>query len=142
MRIKCERFLLKHQMRNWVLNDESYFTKYHLTIHHHQTLFTPAIVKFRRTHKFNEKRLVRVALYFREISEPFIMPSGNNAYRWAKQFIYRNNCLAPRLLPFIKNIILMKIKSFGCSRRTTLMPKADNPTNLSNARSIEDFWGQ
>ena len=46
----------------------------------------------------------------REISEPFIMASGNAV----DQFVYRDSCLAPRMLPFIKQkIILMEITSFG-----------------------------
>ena len=60
--------------------------------------FVPANVKFRRKHKYEKKLLVWIAMSPRGISEPFIMASGNAV----DQFVYRDSCLAPRLLPFIE----------------------------------------
>ena len=61
--------------------------------------FAPAKVKFRRKHKYEKKFLVWIAMSPRGISEPFIMASRNAV----DQFVYRDSCLAPRLLPLIKN---------------------------------------
>ena len=82
----------------------------------------------------------------REISEPFIMASGNAV----GQFFYRDNCLAPRLLPFIKtnhsdgNYILWPDAEhsldFLYENLIHHADKADNPANMPEVRPIEDFW--
>ena len=77
------KLYFKYRDKECVLNDESYFFKSLSTIignynfYSDNNIFTPAIVKFRRTLKFEEKMLLLVALSPRRISEPFIMPSGN-----------------------------------------------------------------
>ena len=86
------------------MDDESYFTKTHSTINGNDNLYSdnidfgPAKVKFRRNHKFEKKLLVWISMSPRGITKPFIMASGNAV----DQFVYRDSCLAPRLLPFIK----------------------------------------
>ena len=103
-RAKCATLYRKYRDREWILDDESYFTKTHSTINGNDNFysenidFAPAKVKFRRKHKYEKKLLVWIAMSPRGISEPFIMASGNAV----DQFVYRGSCLAPRLLPFIK----------------------------------------
>ena len=82
----------------------------------------------------------------RGISEPFIMASGNAV----DQFVYRDSCLAPRLLPFIKtnhsdgNYIFWPDAEhsldFLCENLIHHADKIDNPANLPEVRPIEDFW--
>ena len=68
-RAKCATFYRKYRDREWILDDESYFTKTHSTINGNEyfysdnVYFAPAKVKFKRKY---EKKL-------RGISEPFIM---------------------------------------------------------------------
>ena len=103
-RAKCATLYRKYRDREWILDDESYFTKTHSTINGNDNFysdnidFAPANVKFRRKHKYEKKLLVWIAMSPRGISEPFIMASGNAV----DQFVYRDSCLAPRLLLFIK----------------------------------------
>ena len=110
-RAKCATLYRKYRDREWILDDESYFTKTHSTINGNDNFysdnidFAPTNVK----HKYEKKLLVWIAMSPRGISEPFIMARGNAV----GQFVYRDNCLALRLLPFIKKIILMEITSFG-----------------------------
>ena len=103
-RAKCATLYRKYRDREWILDDESYFTKTHSTINGNDNFysnnidFAPAKVKLRRKHKYGKKLLVCIAMSPRGISKPLIMASGNTV----DQFVYRGNCLAPRLLPFIK----------------------------------------
>ena len=78
----------------------------------------PANIKLKKVAKFEEKLLVYIVISPRGVSEPFIQPSGNAV----NQFIYRDNCLASLLLPFIKNTILMEITSFGRTWQAAIMP--------------------
>ena len=88
----------------------------------------------------------------RGISEPFVMASGNAV----DQFVYRDSCLTPRLLPFIKknhsdrNYIFWPDQTgchyaehslvFLCENLIHLVDKVDNLANLPEVRPIEDFW--
>ena len=88
----------------------------------------------------------------RGILEPFIMASGNAV----DQFVYRDSCLAPRLLPFIKtnhsdgNYIFWPDQAgchyaehsldFVCENLIHHVDKGYNPANFPEVRPIEDFW--
>ena len=88
----------------------------------------------------------------RRISEPFIMASGNAV----DQFVYRDSCLAPRLLSFIKNnhsdgnYIFWPDQTgchyaehsleFICENLIHHVDKVDNPAGLPEVRPIEDSW--
>ena len=101
-RAKCATLYRKYRDREWILDDESFFTKTHSTINGNDNFysdnidFAPAKAKLRRKHKYEKKLLVWIAMSPRGISEPFIMASGNAV----DQFVYRDRCLAPRLLSF------------------------------------------
>ena len=80
------------------------------------------------------------------------MESGNAV----DQFDYQDNCLAPRLLPFIKekhsdgNYIFWADQAgchydehsldFLCENSIHHVDKLDNSANLPEVRPIEDFW--
>ena len=80
------------------------------------------------------------------------MTSGNSV----NQFVYRDNCLALRLLPFIKknhsdgNYIFWPDQAgchyaehsldFVCENLIHHVDKVDNPANLPEVRPIEHFW--
>jgi len=88
----------------------------------------------------------------RGISVPYIVGSGNAI----NQFVYRDECLSARLLPFInkyhsdKNFIFWPDLASSHYAETSLdfmiensidhVDKMDNPANLPEARPIEDFW--
>ena len=55
-RAKCATLYRKYRDREWILDDESYFTKIHSTIN------GIAKVKFRRKNKYEKKLLVWIAL--------------------------------------------------------------------------------
>ena len=64
-RVKCATLYRKYRDREWIMDDESYFTKTHSTINGNDNFysdnidFAPANVKFRRKHKY-EKKLLRL----------------------------------------------------------------------------------
>ena len=88
----------------------------------------------------------------RGISEPYIVKSGNAI----NQFIYRDECLSKRLLPFIKQfhsddnyVFWPDLASshyaeasldFMIENSINHVDKFDNPANLPEARPIEDLW--
>ena len=86
------------------MGDECYFTKLQTNANGNYIFYSnnkylaPASIKFKIVAKFDETLLVYIAISPRGVSEPFIQPSGNAV----NQFIYRDNCLASILLPFIK----------------------------------------
>ena len=95
------------------------------------------------------KLLVWIAMSPRGISEPFVMTSENSV----GQFVCQDNCLASRLLPFIKKIILITSfdrsnschyaehpLDFWCENLIHHVDEEDNPANLPEVRPIEDFW--
>ena len=74
----------KYRDKGSILDDESYFTKTHSNnngtdnFYSDNIDFAQANVKFRRKHKYDEKKLlVWIAMSPRGISEPFILASGN-----------------------------------------------------------------
>ena len=103
-RPKCSTLYRKYRDREWILDDESYFTLSHSTINGNDNFYsnnkdlTLADVKFAKKYKFEPKLLVWIAVSPNGISEPYIVASGNAI----NQFIYRDECLSARLLPFIK----------------------------------------
>ena len=62
-RAKCATLYRKYRDREWILDDESYFAKTHSTINENDNFysdnidFAPANEKFRRKHKYDEKKL-------------------------------------------------------------------------------------
>ena len=136
-RVKCATLYRKYRDREWILDDESYFTKSHSTINGNDNFysdiidFAPANVKFRRKHKYEKKLLVWTAM----------SPRG----------IYWSVCLPRQLFSlktasfYQKKLVLMEITSFGhsfyflCENLIHHVDKVDYPANLPEVRPIEDF---
>ena len=98
-RAKCTTLYRKYRDREWILDDERYFTKIYSTINGNDNLYSDNI-DFASTNVKLRRKQIREDTSCQShssISEPFVMASGNAV----DQFAYRYNCLAPRLLPFI-----------------------------------------
>jgi transposase len=157
-RPKCSALYRKYGLLDWILDDESYFTFRHSSINGNDNYYsddktqTPADVKYKKKRKFEEKLLVWVALSTRGVSEPYIVKSGNAI----NQYVYRDECLMNRLVPFINqyhsdnNYIFWPDLATSHYAETVVdymiensiihVDKDDNPANLPEARPIEDFW--
>ncbi len=155
---KCSRLYRKYKNLEWLLDDESYFTLSHATINNNDTFYTsdrnltPANVRYRPRKKYEPKCLVWVAISSKGISDPFICQSGMAI----NQYVYRDECLKKKLLPFIekyhsdKNYVFWPDLASSHYAETVLdyliensinhVDKVDNPANLPECRPIEDFW--
>ena len=82
-RAKCAMLCRKYRNREWILDDESYFTKTHSNIngnehsYSYNVDFAPAKVKLRRKQKYEKKLPVWIVMSPRVISEKLIMPNVN-----------------------------------------------------------------
>lgn len=115
---------------------------------------TSTDVKFKGQEKYPTKILVWIAVSDRGISEPLFRKSKSSAIN---QKVYLAECLQARLLPFINrfhadgNYCFWPDKASSHYANAVLdwlfeeninfVPKDDNPTNLPQARPIENLWG-
>lgn len=153
----CGRLYRKFSKRCWIIDDESYFTLTHSTINGNNTFYTsniadtPPSVKFSTKKKFEAKVLVWLAIGPNGVSQPLIKPSGlaiNGP-------VYLKECVQERLIPYIQanydeNYVFWPDKASSHYANNVLnhlqqkdihfVEKDDNPSNLPEARSIEDFW--
>lgn len=142
-----------------VIDDEKYFTLSNSTIAGNRGYWmdnkanTSDEVRFAQKAKFEPKVLVWLAISEHGMSRPFIQATVNaiNAQR------YINNCLRPRLLPFVQkhhadgNYIFWPDMASAHYAGMTLdwletnnipfVRKQDNPPSVPQARPIENFWG-
>ena len=94
----------KYRNKEWIIDDESYFTLGHTSIVGNNYFYssdvsqTPSNVKFARKSKYEEKLLVWLAMSRKGISRLFTIPSGLGI----NQEIYSEDCIHKRLIPFIK----------------------------------------
>ncbi len=100
-------------------------------------------IKHRLEAKFESKVLVWIAISSMGVSKPFFAPSKQAI----NQEIYLMECIKRRLIPFVKKHtnftfgqILLHL-TMHIASLTTFVEKLDNPANVSEARPIEDFWG-
>jgi transposase len=142
-----------------IIDDEKYFGFYNdedpanAGFYTSDISTTPHDVRCKGKEKYPEKILVWIAMSERGISEPLFRKQGACAInRW----IYRDECLKPKLLPFIKqyhadnNCIFWpdkaschyanEVEKWLAQEKIDLVPYEDNPTNLPQARPIENFW--
>lgn len=155
---KCGRLLRKFSDREFVLDDESYFTLSHSSINGNDGFYSsdpqnaPTNLKFMPTAKFENKVLVWIAVSPKGLSKPLIRNSGYaiNAQR------YLDECIRRRLIPYIRsnyangeyifwpdqasshyaNIVLGHLRE----ENIDFVKKEDNPANVPEVRCIEDFW--
>lgn len=154
----CGRLFRKFSKRSWVIDDESYFTLSHSTIHGNNTFYTsninntPPSVKYSTKKKFEKKVLVWIAIGPNGWSEPLFKESGFAV----NAGVYLQECIKRRLIPYIRakydqnyvfwpdlasahyaNVVVAHLKQQGIN----FVSKGDNPASVPEARSIEDFWG-
>ena len=157
-RPKCATLLRLYRNVEWIMDDESYFTLKHSSIHGNNLYYssdrstTPANVKYNKTKKFESQLLVWCAISPAGISKICIFPGKTRID--AK--IYRDECLKARLLPFIKKhhsngnyVFWPDLASshyaedsldFMIENGINHVDKPDNPANCPELRPIENFW--
>lgn len=155
---KCRILINKYRERQWILDDESYFTLSQSSLAGNDVYYssdpalTPAIVKYKKKKKFEPKILVWAAMSKKGISSLFICPSGQAI----NQDIYREECLQRRLIPFINKLhseddpifwpdlasahYAETVCDFMIEKNISFVEKYENPANLPECRPIEMFW--
>ncbi|KAJ3661692.1 hypothetical protein Zmor_006079 [Zophobas morio] len=156
---KDYRYLVRDfEDKNFILDDESYFTlskpqmpgnSFYYT---DDSSVTPPEVEFKMRSKFDKKVMLYTVVSNRGVSEPFFKESGLAV----NQEVYKNQCLAKILVPFINkyhsddNYIFWpdkvsshyakSVTAFLESKNIPFVPNNVNPTNLPQC--IEDFFGE
>ena len=155
---KYSRLYRKYNNFFFVLDDESYFTLSHSTINGNNNFYsnnieaTPPEVKYRTKYKFEPKVPVWIAGSSKGLSEPFIVPS----VLAVSQKLYQDECLNKRLIAFLNkyhssdNYVFWPDLASSHYAKSTLeylrtknvnfVQKEDNPANVPEIRTIEDFW--
>jgi hypothetical protein len=158
IRICCDRLYRKLQGKSCILDDESYFTLAHSTLNGNDNYYssdtaqTPSSVKFRSVTKFEKKMLVWLCFSDKGMSKPYFVPSGLAV----NQFIYLEECIKKRLVPFIEAhhsdgqyLFWPDLASAHYANSVTdyfdeenihFVAKSDNPPNVPECRPVEDFW--
>ncbi len=142
-----------------VMDDEKYFTFCANNMLGNVGYYTdnkqacPESVRFASETKYPPKILVWIAISERGLSRPLFRCQKSAAIN---SEIYINECLRPRLLPFLRNhhadddyIFWPDLASAHYHKDTVqwmseninFVPKDVNPPNVPQARSIENFWG-
>ena len=141
------------------MDDESYFTYANATLAGNDGFYssdvssTTSDVKFKRKKKYEEKVLVSLIISTKGTSKPMFFESGQAINK--QTYI---GCLRKRLILFIdehyKNEEYLfwpdlasshyanEVVSFLDANNIKYMPKVKNPSNVPEARPIEEFWGQ
>lgn len=154
---KCGRLYRKFGNFYFVMDDESYFTKSNSVVTSNSIYYTtdkrttPTNVKFYPKAKYEEKIGVYLCISAKGVSKPAFFKSGNaiNRYKYM-EFI------KDRVIPFIKKhhkndqVIFWPDKAsshysnevidYMKSQNLNFVDKEDNPTNVPEARPVEDFW--
>ena len=155
---KCGRLFRKFSDREFIIDDESYFTLSHTSINGNDVFYasdvssTSANVKFSKKKKFEAKVLVWIALSPKGLSRPLIRKYG---YAISGQ-TYLEDCIRARLIPYIEEnysngeyvfwpdqasshyakIVLDHLRA----KNIDFVEKDDNPANVPEIRPIENFW--
>lgn len=155
------RWMLRHfAKKNFVLDDESYFSLSKSQMPGNNIYYSEDIstvnpeVKFKFKRKFEPKVMLYIAVSCEGVSEPFFK-EGRLAIN---QDSYKNECLRKILIPFIKkyhnnnNYVFWPDKAsshyaksvteYLTNENIAFIPKRYNPTNLPQCRPIEDFFGE
>jgi len=158
-RPKCRKLLEDYRHDDFILDDESYFTKSHTTLAGNDGFYsdnlsiTPDNVKNKYKSKFEEKVLVYIAISARGVSAPLFFKSGLAI----NQYVYKEECLTKRLIPFVRkhhrddqyvfwpdlasSHYATSVQQHLQTEKIRFVPKNRNPANVPKVRPIEDFWG-
>lgn len=158
MRPRCSRILKKFRGREFVLDDESYFTFKNSDKNANAGFWSsdpgnaPDHVKFKTKKKFEPKILVWLAISPRGISKPFFATRGLAV----DQKVYLHDCIIDKLIPFIRqyhsddnyvfwpdlasshyaNSVIAHLRQ----ENVHFVEKGDNPPCVPELRPIENFW--
>uniref|UniRef100_A0A914DRN3 Transposase n=1 Tax=Acrobeloides nanus TaxID=290746 RepID=A0A914DRN3_9BILA len=117
----CGRLYRKFSKRCWIIDDESYFTLTHSTINGNNTFYTSNIADTPPSVKFSTKKKncagASYSLYSSNYDENYVFWPDKASSHYANNVL---NHLRQKDIHFVE--------------------KEDNPSNLPEARSIEDFW--
>lgn len=155
---RCGRMCRKFRGRDFILDDESYFTFSHSNKNANAGFWSSAVtnvpkdVKYKKKSKFEKKILVWLAISARGISRVFLVPSGLGV----NQEVYLRECIIKRLLPFIQqyhadgNYVFWpdlasshyakSVVQFLREKNVIFVEKEDNPACAPELRPIENFW--
>lgn len=158
-RPKCRKLLQKYSGRDFILDDESYFTLSNSTLAGNDRFYSddpknaPLDVRSKFKSKFEPKVLVWLAISPRGHSKALFFKSGLAI----NQYVYKNECLDRGLIPFIRSkyphgnyvfwpdLASSHYANSVCehlnNQNIEFVPKCLNPANVPKARPIEDFWG-
>lgn len=156
-RPKCRRILQSYGDRDFIIDDESYFTLSNTDVPGNDGFYsdnlniTPDSVKYNLREKYPPKLLVWLAISPKGVTKPYFRKSGNAV----NQDVY-HDILKQKLIPFIKknystggyvfwpdlasSHYANKVTNYLKSQNIPYIPKFMNPANLPEARPIEDFW--
>lgn len=162
MKVKsnCRWMTKNYRDKDFILDDESYFTLSKMQMPGNDIYYTkdpntaPDNVKYKPKKKFEPKVMLYIAVSSKGVSEPYFKPSGLAI----NKEIYKNECLAKILIPFIKkyhtndDYVFWPDKASSHYANATMqfledenipyVPKLRNPTNLPQCRPVEDFFGE
>ncbi|CAF4137061.1 unnamed protein product, partial [Rotaria sordida] len=141
------------------MDDEKYFSLSNVNIlgnayyYTNDKSTTPPDVKYKKKMKYEPKIMVWLAISSKGISEPYIHRSKNAI----SENVYLNQYVKPKLMPFIEKHLVNDeilfwldlahahysnvVLTYSESESVPIVPKANNPPNIPQERSIEDFWG-
>ena len=157
---KCRKMYDTFSKRDFVLDDESYFTLSGSTLSGNRGYYTsdqknaPDDVKHYYKSKYEEKVLVWVAISPKGISSALFRKSGLAV----NSKVYLDLCILKRLVTFLNKHYKSSNNSYvfwpdlasshyakvvqSCLKmlKIDFVPKSMNPANMPQVRPIEDFW--
>ena len=156
---KCRILAEKYKGFQWILDDKSYFTLSHSSLSGNSFFYSTDVakstpkVKYVKKAKFEKKLLVWAAISSKGISKILIFPKCHAV----NQYIYKEECLQRRLIPFINKYhqddefifwpdlasshYAETVCDFMIESKINFVEKYENPANLPECRPIEKFWG-
>jgi hypothetical protein len=158
-RPKCRKLAEMYAGYEFVLDDESFFTKSNSNLSGNDQFYsdnlskTPDDVKNKHQSKFEEKILVYQAISTRGRSKALFFKSGLAI----NQFVYRDKCLKKSLIPFLRKYhshdryvfwpdlasahYARTVQDYLKSQRVPFVQRKLNHANVPKCRPIEDYWG-
>ncbi|KAL4467962.1 hypothetical protein ABPG72_021743 [Tetrahymena utriculariae] len=159
IRPKCRKLYDLYKNQDFIMDDESYFTLSHSTLAGNDIYYAPKRcesedgVRFKTVKKYEQKLLVSICICPKNISKIYIHQSKQaiNAETYIK--ILRQT-LIPLLNENYKNNqgcifwpdkaqahYAKSVLEFLKKRKVKFVTYSQNPSNLPEARPIENFWG-
>lgn len=158
IRPRCGRILKKFPAREFVIDDESYFTFKNSDKNANAGYWSSDVshtsddVRYRTKKKFEPKVLVWIAISPRGMSRPFFVKRGLGV----DQKIYLQECVQKRLIPFLHqhhsdgNYVFWPDLASSHYAKSVIdhlraeniafVEKGDNPPAVPELRPIENFW--